>query len=54
MANWELGVVFTPELGSKDMKKRIMDTMIFRYPSSKYDLTQDIPFIIENMPEFNE
>ncbi len=36
IANWEVGVAFGPEAGSKEMKERIVRAMVLKYPAEKY------------------
>ena len=52
MANWELGVVFPPEEGTRELKQQILDSMTLRLcepePAKKYDLQGgDYPFILD-------
>lgn len=51
MSNWELGVVFPPELGSLDMKKRILAAMTLKLCGQNspepYDLARDTPFLYD-------
>jgi tyrosyl-DNA phosphodiesterase 1 len=49
IANWELGVVFPPEEGSADLKRKIIESLPLKVlPSPKrYDLKIDRPFIME-------
>lgn len=32
IANWELGIMFGPESGSKDMKQKMVKNMVLKYP----------------------
>ena len=36
IANWELGVAFLPEEGSKEKKMEIMESLNVRFPPEKY------------------
>lgn len=47
IANWELGVVFPPMEGSKEMKEKMVKAMVLKFPPEKYDLEKgDHPFIM--------
>lgn len=45
IANWEIGVVFPPEKGSKEMKEKIVKSMVLKFPPEKYG-ESDYPFIM--------
>ena len=47
MANWELGVVFAPQSGSKELKKRIIDSLPLDVLRAKKYQKYDKPFIME-------
>lgn len=47
IANWEIGVVFPPQEGSGIMKRRIVDSMVLKYPPKKYG-PKDIPYMRDN------
>eukprot|EP00826_Nyctotherus_ovalis_P038515 TRINITY_DN3611_c0_g1_i16.p1 TRINITY_DN3611_c0_g1~~TRINITY_DN3611_c0_g1_i16.p1 ORF type:complete len:198 (+),score=40.74 TRINITY_DN3611_c0_g1_i16:340-933(+) len=46
IANYEVGIVFPPEKGSKRMKEEILEALAFTYPPAKYDQS-DLPWIHE-------
>ena len=45
IANWEIGVVFPPAKGSKEMKERMVKSMVLKFPPEKYRDT-DYPFML--------
>ena len=45
--NYEIGIVFLPKEGSKDMKARIIRQMPFKYPPKKYEKAER-PFYIDS------
>lgn len=46
IANWELGVVFPPSEGSKEMKKRIIETMAVNMNDPEKYKDGEMPFIL--------
>ena len=44
IANWEIGVVFGPQTNSKEMKEKIVSSMVLKFPPDKYKET-DYPFM---------
>jgi len=47
ISNYEIGVIFKPEKNSAVLKKNIIESLMFKYPSRKYG-KGDIPWIYEN------
>jgi tyrosyl-DNA phosphodiesterase-1 len=43
MSNWEIGVVFPPMKGSQEMKLKMVNNMVLKFPAKRYCLG-DIPF----------
>ena len=46
ISNYELGVIFKPQKNSKKMKEEIIESLMFKYPPSKYEKS-DHPWIYE-------
>eukprot|EP00347_Sterkiella_histriomuscorum_P001407 403372152 len=44
ISNWELGVVFGPQVGSQEMKQKMINNMVLQYPPEKYQ-ENDHPFM---------
>ena len=44
ISNWELGVVFPPGKDTKEMKERMIQSMVLKFPPEKYKKT-DYPFM---------
>jgi tyrosyl-DNA phosphodiesterase-1 len=36
ISNWEIGVVFPPGPGTKDMKVKMVNSMVLKFPPVKY------------------
>jgi tyrosyl-DNA phosphodiesterase-1 len=49
ISNWEIGVVFPPRKGSKEMKEKIVKhQLVLKFPPEKYGQT-DYPFFMRSL-----
>ena len=48
IGNYELGVFFKPRKGSKHIKQRIINSLLFKIDSEPYNLAVERPYLISN------
>jgi hypothetical protein len=49
VGNYELGIFFKPKKGSKEVKERILKSLLFKLYPTEYDLSVDKPYLFKKM-----
>ena len=51
VGNYELGILFKPREGTKEIKQRIINSMLFNVDPTPYDLSVDMPYLFNKNEE---